>query len=131
MSDGAVDPAVSETGVSESGHDRSTCLFCRVADRDIPADVVLEGEYVLAFRDIDPKAPTHVLVITREHWATVADIDDTDVLAELIATTRRVAELEGLPGYRLVFNSGEAAQQSVHHVHGHVIGGRSLTWPPG
>lgn len=109
------------------------CLFCGVAAGSIPATVVLETAGTVAFRDISPQAPTHVLVIPRRHLATVGDLAAADpaLLAELVGTAAEVARAEGLPGYRLVFNSGVAAQQTVHHVHGHVIGGRALTWPPG
>ncbi|MGN6599102.1 MAG: histidine triad nucleotide-binding protein [Actinomycetes bacterium] len=126
MSESAVPSAA-----SGPASDRSSCLFCRIADGDLPADVVLDSGRVIAFRDLSPQAPTHVLVIPKTHWPTVGDIDDAGVLAELVATAKQVAESEGLAGYRLVFNSGEAAQQTVHHVHGHVLGGRPLTWPPG
>ncbi|MGN6088843.1 MAG: histidine triad nucleotide-binding protein [Actinomycetales bacterium] len=126
MSESAVPSAA-----SGPASDRSSCLFCRIADGDLPADVVLDSGRVIAFHDLSPQAPTHVLVIPKTHWPTVGDIDDAGVLAELVATAKQVAESEGLAGYRLVFNSGEAAQQTVHHVHGHVLGGRPLTWPPG
>ncbi|MGN6522073.1 MAG: histidine triad nucleotide-binding protein [Actinomycetes bacterium] len=126
MSESAVPSAA-----SGPASDRSSCLFCRIADGDLPADVVLDSGRVIAFRDLSPQAPTHVLVIPKTHWPTVGDIDDAGVLAELVSTAKQVAESEGLAGYRLVFNSGEAAQQTVHHVHGHVLGGRPLTWPPG
>jgi histidine triad (HIT) family protein len=110
-----------------------TCLFCKIVSGQIPATVVRETERTVAFRDVNPQAPTHVLVITREHHGTVGEVadNDPDALVELVRAAKAVAEQEGLPGYRLVFNSGAAAQQTVHHVHGHVIGGRPLTWPPG
>lgn len=123
--------SAASSAASGPASDRSSCLFCRIADGDLPADVVLDSGRVIAFRDLSPQAPTHVLVIPKTHWPTVGDIDDAGVLAELVSTAKQVAESEGLAGYRLVFNSGEAAQQTVHHVHGHVLGGRPLTWPPG
>ena len=110
------------------------CLFCRIASGDLPADVVAEDEHTLAFRDINPQAPTHVLVIPRKHHANVAELTaaDGDALKHLIATAVRVAAQEGVAesGYRLVFNTGDHAGQTVRHVHGHVLGGQSLGWPP-
>ena len=110
------------------------CLFCSFVSGDIKADVVLETDTTLAFRDINPQAPTHVLVIPKAHHPTLGDLaaDAPEVVADLAATARAVAEQEGLEdGYRLVFNTGADAGQTVFHVHGHVLGGRSLAWPPG
>ena len=109
------------------------CLFCRVAAGDVPATVVRETDRVVAFRDINPQAPTHVLVIPRTHYGAVADLAASDPasLAELVAVAAAVAGDEGHSDYRLVFNTGEAAGQSVLHVHAHVLAGRPLTWPPG
>lgn len=109
------------------------CLFCRIATGDVPATVVGETPATIAFRDIDPQAPTHVLVIPRRHFETVAELAGAqpEVLAELVRHADDVARAEGFPSYRLVFNSGRAAGQSVFHVHGHVLAGRALSWPPG
>ena len=109
------------------------CLFCRVAAGEIPAEVVHEGEAVLAFRDIAPQAPTHVLVIPRRHHRSVAALaeDEPAALVELVAAAARLAEAEGHDDFRLVFNTGERSGQSVFHVHGHVLAGRAMTWPPG
>lgn len=111
----------------------SDCLFCTVVAGDIPADVVHRGERVLAFRDISPQAPTHVLVIPLEHHRSVAALADADpvALAELARVAAQVAAAEGHDAFRLVFNTGERSGQSVFHVHGHVLAGRDLTWPPG
>ncbi len=109
------------------------CLFCKIAGGQIPADVVRETEHTLAFRDISPQAPTHVLVVPREHHRDVASLAAAapDTLAELVRTAAAVAAGEGIEAYRLVFNTGEQAGQSVFHVHAHVLGGRAMTWPPG
>ncbi|HEY3505363.1 MAG TPA: histidine triad nucleotide-binding protein [Actinocatenispora sp.] len=111
------------------------CLFCGIVAGEIPATVVSDEERVLAFADIQPQAPTHVLVITKDHHRTAADAAAADpaLLGELVAAAHRVAEKSGVAesGYRLVFNSGQDAHQSVPHVHCHVLGGRDLTWPPG
>lgn len=108
------------------------CIFCKIAAGDIPADLVAEGERVMAFRDLSPQAPTHVLVIPRDHHENVGELaGDPAAMAELVATAARIAEQECGGQYRLVFNTGAAAGQSVFHVHGHVLGGRGMTWPPG
>lgn len=109
------------------------CLFCKVVDGQIPAHVVRESERTLAFRDISPQAPTHVLVVPKEHHPDAPALAATDpqTLAELVSEAAAVAEDEGIPAFRLVFNTGAEAGQSVFHVHGHVLGGRSLSWPPG
>jgi histidine triad (HIT) family protein len=110
------------------------CLFCKFVSREIEADVVHETETTLAFRDISPQAPTHVLVIPKVHVPTFAALAEREpaVVADLGTTVAAVAEKEGLEeGYRLVFNTGPAALQTVLHVHGHLIGGRRMEWPPG
>jgi histidine triad (HIT) family protein len=109
------------------------CLFCRIVAGEVPADVVAETEHSLAFRDINPQAPTHALVIPRRHVPDAASLAaaSPDELADVVTLAVTVAEGDGLPGYRLVANTGAAAQQTVFHCHVHVIGGRELTWPPG
>ncbi len=109
------------------------CLFCRIAVGDLPATLVRKGANTVTFRDIDPQAPTHLLVVPRGHYETVADLAGADpgVLAELVLEARAAAKQEGLGAHRLVFNSGAEAGQSVFHVHAHVLGGRPLAWPPG
>jgi len=111
------------------------CLFCAIAAGQIPATVVLESDRTLAFRDINPQAPTHVLVIPKEHHQDVAALAKTDagLLAEVITQAHEVARADGVgeSGYRVVFNTGGDAGQTVQHVHAHVLGGRSLSWPPG
>ena len=111
------------------------CLFCAIVAGEIPATTVLETDRILAFRDINPQAPTHVLVISKEHYPDVAALAaaDSGLLGEVITAAHRVAADEGVSdtGYRVVFNTGAQAGQTVPHVHGHVLGGRSFTWPPG
>jgi histidine triad (HIT) family protein len=112
----------------------SDCLFCGIAAGDVPASVILEGPRTLAFRDVSPQAPVHVLVITRAHYADLAALTAAGegLLDELTAQAVRVAEAEGLDeGYRVVFNTGGHGGQTVAHVHAHVLGGRPMTWPPG
>jgi histidine triad (HIT) family protein len=111
------------------------CLFCAIVAGEIPATTVLETDRILAFRDINPQAPTHVLVIPKAHYPDVAALAAADaaLLGEVVNAAQQVAAAEGVDetGYRVVFNTGAQAGQAVPHVHGHVLGGRLLTWPPG
>ena len=111
------------------------CIFCKILAGDIPADVVREDEHTVAFRDLEPQAPTHVLVIPRRHVPDVGTlaVQAPDEVAPLFAAVRAVAEQEGVAerGYRSVFNTGAEAHQTVFHAHVHVLGGRAMTWPPG
>ena len=111
------------------------CLFCKILAGDIPADIVYESESAIAFRDINPQAPTHVLVIPRQHIATINDLDEADrsLVGDLYLAAQQIAAGEGIAesGYRAVMNCNEGAGQSVFHIHLHVLGGRALTWPPG
>ena len=112
----------------------SDCLFCKIIARQIPADIIHETATTLAFRDIKPQAPTHVLVIPKEHQPNVVALGafSPAAVVELFEAVGQVARLEGLAaGYRSVFNTGAAAQQEVFHAHVHVLGGRTMTWPPG
>jgi histidine triad (HIT) family protein len=111
------------------------CLFCRIVSGGVPASRVIESPRTLSFRDISPQAPTHVLVIPRDHYPDLAALATADpgLLAEVLAQVRQVADAEGISsrGYRVVFNTGADAGQAVPHVHAHVLGGRALSWPPG
>lgn len=113
----------------------SDCLFCRVASGDMDAQIVLENDRVVAFRDINPQAPTHVLIIPRKHVPTTNDLtdDDVDDIGALFLAAAEVAKAEGVAdgGYRLTMNCNEQAGQSVFHVHLHLLGGRPMDWPPG
>jgi histidine triad (HIT) family protein len=113
----------------------AACLFCRIVARAVPATVVREDEATVAFRDVDPQAPTHVLVVPRRHVPTVVALayEAPEEVAPLMAAVAAVAQQEGIAesGYRTVFNTGPDAQQSVFHAHVHVLGGRPMTWPPG
>jgi histidine triad (HIT) family protein len=110
-------------------------LFCAIVAGDIPSTQVLQTDRILAFRDINPQAPTHVLIIPKAHYPDVAALAAADaaLLGEVIDAAQQVAAAEGVAeaGYRVVFNTGVQAGQTVPHVHGHVLGGRSLSWPPG
>jgi histidine triad (HIT) family protein len=111
------------------------CLFCDIASGESPASEVLSSEHVYAFRDIRPVAPTHVLVVPREHIVDAAAVtaEHSEILAEMVEVAREVAEAEGLGerGYRLVLNVGPDSGNTVAHLHLHVLGGRRLDWPPG
>lgn len=111
------------------------CLFCKILAGTIPADIVYESDTAIAFRDINPKAPTHVLIIPRKHIATINEIeaDDQAIVGSLYSAAREIAMHEGFSdqGYRAVMNCNEAAGQTVFHIHLHLLGGRTLTWPPG
>ena len=112
-----------------------TCVFCRLAKGQLRADIVYEDEAVLAFKDIHPQAPVHVLVIPREHLTALWEVDasHTQILARLLLAANDIADRMGVQqtGYRIVINTGTEAGQTVDHVHVHVLGGRKLTWPPG
>jgi len=109
------------------------CLFCSIVDGKIPASKVHENELVIAFDDINPQAPTHVLVIPKAHFENAAELaaNDAQTLGELFTVAREIAAARALTGYRTVFNTGADAGQTVFHAHLHLLGGRSLTWPPG
>jgi histidine triad (HIT) family protein len=113
----------------------SDCIFCAIAAHDLPADLVHEEPDVLAFRDVNPQAPTHMLVIPRRHIESAAALtaDDDALWAQMLHVAQRVAREEGLErnGYRIVANIGSDGGQTVRHLHLHVLGGRRLTWPPG
>ena len=110
------------------------CLFCRIVGGEVPVDKVAETDAALAFRDINPQAPVHVLVIPKTHEPTLPELagSDPEAALKVLTLARKVAEQEGVgEGYRLVCNNGAGAQQTVFHAHVHVLGGRAFTWPPG
>lgn len=113
----------------------SDCLFCKIVERSVPATIVHETESVLAFRDINPQAPVHVLVIPKAHHANAAALAAADpgLAGEVLDVAGKMAVADGIAddGYRLVFNTGKNGQQTVFHTHCHVLGGRGMEWPPG
>jgi histidine triad (HIT) family protein len=110
-------------------------LFLKIINREIPADIVYETEHVLAFRDINPQAPTHVLIIPKEHIRTINDIEPghTELIGKLFLAAAELAAREGISddGYRVVMNCNKAGGQAVYHIHLHLLGGRQMGWPPG
>ena len=111
----------------------SGCLFCKIAEGQIPSNKVYEDEVCFAFYDIDPQAPTHFLVIPKAHIGSVAEVtgDNSAVVAHIFQVIAKVTKQLGLDSYRVVSNIGEQAGQGVHHLHFHVLSGRDMTWPPG
>jgi len=109
------------------------CLFCKMASGEIKPDVVYEDDNVLAFRDINPQAPVHILIIPKKHLSTLNDLDDSVLAAQLLQTAIKLAKQEGIDqkGYRTVFNCNKEGGQEVFHIHLHLLGGRQLSWPPG
>lgn len=111
------------------------CLFCKISRGEIPATVIFEDNDIMAFRDIRPQAPTHLLVIPKQHIATINDTSDHDeqLLGKMILQAKKLAQNEGISdtGYRLVFNVNSGGGQEVYHIHLHLLGGRQMTWPPG
>ncbi len=111
------------------------CLFCKMVSGEIQPDTVYEDDQVLAFRDINPQAPTHVLIVPRHHVSTINDLqpEHTDLVGQLFLTAAKIAKSEGFAeaGYRVVMNCNEAGGQSVFHIHLHLLGGRNFSWPAG
>ncbi len=113
----------------------SDCLFCRIAAGEIPSDLVYEDEDCVAFRDINPVAPTHILIVPRRHVATTNDLEagDAEAVGRIVLAATKIARDEGVEkeGYRMVWNCNEGAGQTVFHIHLHLLGGRGFQWPPG
>lgn len=118
-----------------SGPGPEICLFCRIARKELPAAVLFENERILAFEDIRPRAPVHALVIPKAHFASLNEAPEGSegLLGEILSTARTVARQKGIDGsgYRIVLNTGPNSGQEVFHIHFHVLGGRSMAWPPG
>ncbi len=111
------------------------CLFCKIRDGEIPADIVFESDDVLAFNDVNPQAPTHIIIIPKKHIATINDVEDDDelIMGKLFSAAKKIAADKTVSddGYRLVVNCNEKAGQTVFHIHMHLLAGRAMTWPPG
>ncbi len=112
----------------------SECIFCSIASGDIKADIVYEDQNVLAFKDIDKKAPVHIVIIPKDHIPTILDVKkDSEIINDIVQASQKIAENEGISdsGFRLVNNCNEQGGQTVFHLHFHLLGGRNMTWPPG
>ncbi len=111
----------------------SETIFTKIINKEIPAAIVYEDEHVVAFRDIDPKAPVHVLIVPRKPVPTVDDLEEDDAIlvGRMVLAAKNIAGAEGLDGYRLVINCKQSGGQAVYHLHLHLLGGRDMKWPPG
>ena len=109
------------------------CVFCKIVDGEIPSDTIYEDEHIIAFNDLDPQAPIHFLVIPKEHITSLAELDasNSKLISHIMISIAKIAKEQGLDSYRVVTNIGEDGGQTVPHLHFHVLGGRSLNWPPG
>ena len=111
------------------------CIFCKIVNKEIPSDIVYEDQSILAFNDINPQAPTHILLIPKEHFASLNAIPEKkkEILSSLLLKTRQIAEEKGIAqsGYRIVLNTERDSGQEVFHIHFHLLGGRRMSWPPG
>ena len=111
------------------------CIFCKLINREIPAKILYEDNQIIAFEDINPQAPTHILLIPKEHFASLNDIPEEkkEILSHLLLRARNIAQELGIKenGYRIVLNTGKNSGQDVFHIHFHLLGGRRMTWPPG
>lgn len=117
----------------KTGNKMENCLFCKIIDRQIPSEIVFENDELLAFKDISPQAPVHILIIPKTHIASPEFINETnsDTAGKVISAAAKIAKDMNLESYRLVFNCNEGAGQTVFHIHCHLLGGRPLNWPPG
>ncbi len=109
----------------------SDCIFCKIANGEIPSELVYENEYIAAFNDINPSAPVHILVIPKRHVESLNELEDKNLMAELLFGVKEVTKKLGIKDYRTVINTGKGAGQEVFHIHLHIISGRPLKWPPG
>ncbi len=111
--------------------DTKDCLFCKISAKEIPSNIVLEGDDFVAIRDINPVAPTHILILPKKHYDNLAMTEDAAEVGRFFMVAKQLAEMEKLKGFRVVVNNGRESGQTVDHLHIHVLGGRFLKWPPG
>ena len=107
------------------------CIFCKIANKEIPPNLVYEDENTVAFNDLNPQAPTHILVIPKKHYASLNELDNEKVMSALLTAVKNVTRKAGIKEYRTVINTGESAGQTVFHLHIHILAGRPFKWPPG
>ena len=111
--------------------DMEDCIFCKIANKEIPSSFVYEDEHTVAFNDLNPQAPTHILVIPKEHYASLNELDNEQMMSALFMAVKNVTKQLNIKEYRTVINTGESAGQTVFHLHIHILAGRPLKWPPG
>ena len=111
--------------------DMEDCIFCKIANKEIPSALVYEDEYTVAFNDLSPQAPTHILVIPKKHFASLNELDEEKIMSALFVAVKNVVKKLNIKEYRTVINTGESAGQTVFHIHLHILAGRPLKWPPG
>ena len=107
------------------------CIFCKIANKEIPSQLLYEDEYTLAFNDLNPQAPVHILVIPKKHFSSLNELEEKEVMFALLNTVKKVTKKLSITDYRTVINTGKAAGQEVFHLHIHVLAGRPFNWPPG
>lgn len=107
------------------------CIFCKIANKEIPSQLLYEDEYTVAFNDLNPQAPVHILVIPKKHFSSLNELEEKEVMFALLNTVKKVTKKLSITDYRTVINTGKAAGQEVFHLHIHVLAGRPLNWPPG
>ncbi len=107
------------------------CVFCKIAKKEIPSNLVYEDEYTVAFNDLNPQAPVHILVIPKKHYASLNEVDDPVIMGALLNAVKETAKKLNISDYRTVINTGKGAGQEVFHIHLHMLAGRPLKWPPG
>jgi len=110
---------------------KEDCIFCKIAQKQIPSGIVFEDEDILAFKDLNPKAPTHILVIPKSHYDTLNELEDEILMGKLLSAVKKITKQLGITDYRTVLNTGKGSGQEVFHMHFHILSGRKLTWPPG
>ena len=107
------------------------CIFCKIANTEIPSQLLYEDEYTVAFNDLNPQAPVHILVIPKKHFSSLNELEEKEVMSALLNTVKKVTKKLSITDYRTVINTGKAAGQEVFHLHIHVLAGRPFNWPPG
>lgn len=110
---------------------KEDCIFCKIAQKQIPAAIIFENEDILAFKDVNPKAPTHILVIPKAHYDTLNELEDEILMGKLLLAVKKITKQLNIKDYRTVLNTGKGSGQEVFHIHFHILSGRKLTWPPG
>lgn len=107
------------------------CIFCKIAHKEIPSNLIFEDEDVVAFNDLAPQAPTHILIIPKKHYSSILDLKEPVIAANILLAANKIASKKNIKNFRLVINTGEEAGQSVFHLHLHLLSGRKMNWPPG